>query len=154
LATLFEPAMRYAEQGYAVSPVIARQWAGQVPRLKDQPGFAEAFMPNGQAPKVGERFRFPAMAATLARIAETEGRAFYEGEIGAALVAHAARHGGALTADDLASHRADWVEPVALRYRTTDVLEMPPNTQGLAVQIALGILANFDLRSPDLSRAA
>ncbi len=149
LATLFAPAMRYAESGFAVTPVVARQWAGQTPRLKDQPGFADAFLPDGRPPRVGERFRMPAIARTLAAIAETEGRAFYEGAIAEALVAHAARHGGVLSMDDLAAHTADWVEPLALRYRSLDVLQPPPNGQGIAVQIALGLLSHFELRGVD-----
>jgi gamma-glutamyltranspeptidase/glutathione hydrolase len=147
LETLFEPAMRYARDGFAVSPRVARQWAAQVKRLAAQPGFAEAFLPDGRAPQAGERFRFPAIARSLELIARTEGRAFYEGEIAQAIVGHAKTHGGALSMDDLASHRADWVEPLRLSYRDTEVLELPPNGQGIAVQIALGILSHFDLGS-------
>ncbi len=146
LATLFAPAMRYAEMGFAVSPLVARQWAGQTPRLKDQPGFAEVFLPQGRPLRAGERFRLPAIARSLAAIAETEGRAFYEGAIGEALVAHATRHGGALTMQDLAAHSAEWVEPLAQRYRSLDVLQPPPNGQGIAVLIALGLLSHADLR--------
>ncbi|MGE4240514.1 gamma-glutamyltransferase family protein [Ramlibacter sp.] len=154
LDELFAPAMRYASEGFPVSPRIARQWAAQVPRLAKQPGFADAFLPGGSAPKVGERFRFPAVAKSLARIAQTEGRDFYEGGIAEAIVAHARAHGGALSMDDLASHRADWVEPTRLAYRDAEVLELPPNGQGVAVQIALGILRHFDLssRTPQATR--
>ena len=152
LATLFAPAVRYSEQGFTVSPIVARQWAAQLPRLKDQPGFAEFFLPQGRPPKAGERMRFPAMARTLRRIAETEGRAFYEGEIADAIAAHAAMHGGALTKEDLAAHTSDWVEPLTLAYRGVDVLELPPNGQGVSVQIALGVLSHFDL-GPDVPLA-
>jgi gamma-glutamyltranspeptidase/glutathione hydrolase len=145
LETLFAPAMRYASEGFAVSPRVARQWAAQAPRLAAQPGFKECFLPQGRPPRTGERFRFPAMARSLALIARTEGRAFYEGEIADAIVAHAKAHGGALALQDLADHRANWVEPVRLPYRGSEVLELPPNGQGISVQIALGILAHFDL---------
>jgi gamma-glutamyltranspeptidase/glutathione hydrolase len=154
LETLFAPAIRYAQDGYAVSPGIARQWAAQAPRLKSQPGFADTFMPQGRAPTAGERFRLPAAGRTLARIAATEGAAFYEGEIAEALAAHAARHGGALTMEDLAAHKVDWVEPLSLRYRQSEVMELPPNGQGIAVQIALGLLAHFDLRPDAVPLAA
>ena len=145
LRTLFEPAIRYAQEGFAVTPRVARQWASQAPQLAMQPGFAQTFMPGGRAPGPGERFRLPAAARSLALIASTEGRAFYEGEIADALVAHAKVHGGALSHEDLAQHRADWVEPLHLNYRDAQVLQMPPNGQGIAVQIALGILGHFDL---------
>ncbi|MEY2619651.1 MAG: hypothetical protein RL522_2653 [Pseudomonadota bacterium] len=145
LQVLFAPAIRYALEGFAVTPRVARQWASQAPQLAMQPGFAETFLPGGRAPRAGERFRMPAVARSLALIAQTEGRAFYQGEIADAIVAHAQAHGGALSHEDLAAHRADWVEPLRMDYRDAQVLQMPPNGQGIAVQIALGILAHFDL---------
>lgn len=145
LARLFAPAIAYARDGFAVSPIIARQWASQVVRLRSQPGFAQAFLPQGRAPLAGERFRHPAIARALELIAATEGQAFYSGEIAAALVAHAKAHGGALSMRDLETHQADWVDPLTQTYRGLDVLEPPPNNQGLAVLIALGVLDRFDL---------
>jgi gamma-glutamyltranspeptidase/glutathione hydrolase len=146
-ADLFEPAIRYAADGYMVSPTISRLWAGQVPQLKDVPGFAEHFMPRGRALEPGEKFTAPAHARTLGRIAETRGEAFYRGDLAQRMVEHARRHGGAMTADDLAAHAADWVEPLAHDYRGYTLHEIPPNTQGIAAQIALGILEGFDLGS-------
>ena len=70
-ADLFEPALEYAERGYMVTPTIARLWANQVPELKSQPGFKEAFMPRGRAPLPGEKFTFADQAATLRKIADT-----------------------------------------------------------------------------------
>jgi gamma-glutamyltranspeptidase / glutathione hydrolase len=145
-ADLFEPAIRYASDGYMVSPTIARLWAKQVPDLKDVPGFAEHFMPRGRAPGAGEKFTAPAHARTLKRIAETKGEAFYKGDLAEKMAAHARKHGGAMTAEDLAAHRSDWVEPLAHDYRGYTLHEIPPNTQGIAAQISLGILEGFDLR--------
>jgi gamma-glutamyltranspeptidase/glutathione hydrolase len=144
-ADLLEPAIRYASDGYLVSPTIARLWERQIPNLKDVPGFAEHFMPNGRAPEVGEKFAAPAHARTLKRIAETKGAAFYRGELAERMVAHSRKHGGAMTMDDLASHTADWVEPLAQDYRGYTLHELPPNGQGIAAQIALGILESFEL---------
>jgi len=144
-ADLFEPAIRYASDGYMVSPVIARLWAKQVPGLKEVPGFAEHFMPRGRAPEAGERFTAPAHARTLKRIAETRGEAFYRGELAERMAAHARTHGGAMTVADLAAHAADWVEPLAQDYRGYTLHEIPPNGQGIAAQIALGILEGFDM---------
>ena len=74
---LFEPAIKYGRDGFPVSPTIASQWAAQATLLKSQPGFAEAFLPDGRAPKAGERFILPDHAATLEKIAATNGAAFY-----------------------------------------------------------------------------
>jgi gamma-glutamyltranspeptidase/glutathione hydrolase len=144
-ADLFEPAIRYATDGYMVSPTISRLWSNQVPQLKDVPGFADHFMPRGRAPGAGEKFAAPAHAKTLKRIAETRGEAFYRGELAQRMAEHARGHGGAMTAEDLAAHTADWVEPLAHDYRGCTLHEIPPNTQGIAAQIALGILEGFDL---------
>jgi gamma-glutamyltranspeptidase/glutathione hydrolase len=144
-ADLFEPAIRYAADGYMVSPTISRLWANQVPLLKDIPGFAEHFMPRGRAPQAGEKFTAPAHAKTLRRIAETRGEAFYKGDLAQSMADHSRTHGGAMTVDDLAAHVADWVEPLPHDYRGHTLHEIPPNTQGIAAQIALGILEGFDL---------
>jgi len=144
-ADLFEPAIRYAADGFMVSPTISRLWAQQVPALRDVPGFAGHFLPRGRAPEAGEKFTAPAHAKTLRRIAETRGEAFYTGDLAQSMAAHSARHGGAMTAEDLAAHAADWVEPLAHDYRDYTLHEIPPNTQGIAAQIALGILEGFDL---------
>ena len=146
-ADLFEPAIKYAAGGYMVSPTIARLWEKQVPELKSLPGFAEAFMPKGRAPQPGETFMFPDQARTLQRIAETKGEAFYKGELAGKMVAHSKQYGGAMTLDDLASHRVDWVEPLAQDYRGYTLHEIPPNGQGIAALAALGMLANLDLAS-------
>src|SRR5215472_11001681 len=144
-ADLFEPAIRYAADGYLVSPTIARLWARQAPSLQDVPGFAEHFMPNGRTPEAGEKFVAPAHARTLKRIAETEGAAFYRGELAESMATHSRKHGGAMTVADLAAHTADWVEPLAKDYRGYALHEIPPNGQGIAAQMALGILESFDM---------
>ena len=146
-ADLFVPAITYARDGYAVSPIIADKWAKAVPILGAVPGFAEHFLPRGRAPAPGERFATPAMAATLETIAVTRGEAFYRGELAAKMVAHAHAHGGVHTLEDFAAHICDWVAPLALTYRGTTVHELPPNGQGIAALMALGILEHFDLSS-------
>ena len=145
--SLFEPAIEYANNGFPVSPVVAMQWASQVPRLRDQPGFAQAFVRNGRTPHAGEIFRFPEQADTLSEIASTRGESFYRGELAKRIAAFSSAFGGALDADDLAAHHADWVEPVGQDYRGYRVHEIPPNGQGIAALIGLGILEHFDLGS-------
>jgi gamma-glutamyltranspeptidase/glutathione hydrolase len=144
---LFEAAIGYGREGFLVSPTIAGQWAKQVPELKSQPGFAQAFMPDGRAPLPGERFRFPAHAAVLERIATTRGDAFYRGDLAEKLEAQARKDGGALRASDMAANRPDWVKPLEMGYRGYTLHEIPPNGQGIVALIALGILESFDLRS-------
>lgn len=145
--SLFEPAMDYARNGFPVSPVVASQWQAQIPRLKDQPGFAQAFARNGVAPRAGELFRFPEQADTLAQIAGSRGESFYRGALARHIADFSQACGGALDADDLAAHQPDWVEPVSQDYRGFRVHEIPPNGQGIAALIALGVLQHFDLAS-------
>jgi gamma-glutamyltranspeptidase/glutathione hydrolase len=144
-ADLFTPAIEYAAAGFLVSPTVARQWASQIERLADQPGFAQAFMPGGRSPHPGELFRFPAQAATLEEIARSAGKSFYRGRLAEKIATASRDQGGALTAEDLATHAADWVEPVSQAYRAVQLHEIPPNGQGIAALMALAILEHFDL---------
>lgn len=144
-ADLLEPAIEFAERGHAVAPIVARKWAAAVPDLRDQPGFAQAFLPHGRAPRTGERFVFTAAAETLRQIAREGERCFYEGALAEKIVGFSRACGGALSAEDLRDYRPDWVEPIRHSYRGYDVHEIPPNGQGIAALIALGILGHFDL---------
>jgi len=146
-ADLMEPAIEIAERGYLMPVVVQQKWDAATPLLQSLPGFAESFLPWGRAPNVGELFQFKAAAKGLRAIAETKGRAFYEGEIAEALVRFSKQHGGAMSLQDLASYRPEWVEPIAQNYRGYTLHEIPPNGQGIAALIALGILENFDIAS-------
>ncbi len=146
-ADLMVPAIEIAERGYAVPPVVAQKWAAAVPELKDQPGFAHTFMPNGRAPNVGERFVFKDVAQTLRKIGATKGRDLYEGDTAEKLVAFIRANGGAHTLDDFRSYRPDWVTPISKNYRGYTLHEIPPNGQGISALMALGILEHFDLGS-------
>jgi len=152
-AKLFEPAIEYAEHGFLVSPQIARQWAAQTPVLREQPGFAQAFLRDGRAPQAGERWRFPEQAATLRKIAESDGASFYKGELAAKIVEFAETTGGAIRGDDLAAHEATWVEPISQDFRGYTLHEIPPNGQGIAALIGLGILDRFDIESMGVDSA-
>ena len=144
---LMVPAIEIAERGYAVPPVVAQKWAAAVPELKDQPGFAHTFMPNGRAPNVGERCVFKDVAQTLRKIGATKGRDLYEGDTAEKLVAFIRANGGAHTLDDFRSYRPDWVTPISKNYRGYTLHEIPPNGQGISALMALGILEHFDLAS-------
>lgn len=153
-AQLMEPAIEIARRGHAIAPVVAHKWAAAVPELKDQPGFAQAFMPHGRAPRVGERFCLPGAATTLEMIGRTRGRAMYEGELAQKVVDYLRANGGAHTLEDFASYRPDWVEPLQKNYRGFTLHEIPPNGQGIAALMAVGILENFNLREMGLDTVA
>jgi gamma-glutamyltranspeptidase/glutathione hydrolase len=144
---LLQPAIEVAERGYAVPVIVQQKWANAaaLPELTTQPGFADTFMPHGRAPHVSEMFRMPDAAKTLRLIARTKGEAFYRGEVAAAAEAHARQHGGAMTAADFAAYAPEWVTPLAQDYRGYTLHEIPPNGQGIAALIALGILQRFDV---------
>ena len=139
-ARLLEPAIRYAEEGFLVSPVIAETWRRGAEELHLQPGFADCFMPNGDVPRAGQLFRNKALARSLRLIAETKGEAFYRGELAERVHAFAKQHGGAMTADDLAAHRNDWPGTIQQTFDDAELHEIPPNGQGIVALIALGIL--------------
>lgn len=146
-ADLLAPAIEIAERGYLVPVVVQQKWVAATPELQSQPGFAQSFLPWSRAPQVGELFRFPAAARGLKAIAATRGQALYGGEIAEAIEKFVAQHGGSLTAKDLAAYQPEWVEPIAQTYRGYTLHEIPPNGQGIAALIALGILSHFDLAS-------
>ena len=150
-AQLFDAAIHYARDGFQVGPISAYHW-GLACRGRDRfPEFARHFLP---APEPGARVRRPDLARSLAAIAESGGEAFYRGEL-AERIARAARdEGGALTLADLEAHRADWVEPIAQPYRDVVLHEIPPNGQGLAAQIALGILRHREPGTLDSAECA
>lgn len=147
---LLQPAIRYAEHGFPLSPMVARQWAAAADFFPEQ-GLAEiadwatVFAPGGRAPRAGERWGSPGHARGLRCLAERGLRDFYEGEVADAMAGYAAVTGGLLTVDDLAAHHAEWVDPINTRYRDHEVWEIPPNGQGIAALLALGIVARTDM---------
>lgn len=140
LTTLAQPAIEYARNGFPVSPLIGHLWQRGYNKLKAQPGFSACFAPQGRAPRVGEIFRNPAQANTLELIAKSNGEAFYRGELAQKIAAFAKEHGAHLTAEDLANHQVDWVALLSRDFAGGSVQELPPNGQGIATLIALGIL--------------
>jgi gamma-glutamyltranspeptidase/glutathione hydrolase len=144
---LFEPAIEYATKGFLVSPIIAENWKMAAGLYQGFPDFAAAFTRNGKVPKAGERFAFPALAHSLELIAETRGDTFYHGDLAKKIVAHAEQTGGSITLEDLESHKALWVKPISLNYKDVTVHELPPNGQGIAALMMLGIIKHLDLNS-------
>jgi gamma-glutamyltranspeptidase/glutathione hydrolase len=147
LARVLAPAIRYAEEGFPLSPVIASDWERGAGRFKDFPGFAEVFMPGGRAPREGELFRNPALARTLRLIAENGADAYYRGPIAEEIVRYSAAHGGFFALEDFAKHNSEWCEPVSVNYRGYDVWELPPPGQGLAALQLLNLIELFDVKA-------
>lgn len=143
--TLFEPAIAYARNGFLVSPITARSWQIQAKQFQKFSEFTQHFMPGGHAPQAGQLFKYPEQASTLELIASTHGQAFYRGELAEKIVADAKKHQALMTLDDLANHKADWVGTVWQDYKDVSLHEIPPNGQGLATLIALGILRHLDI---------
>jgi len=145
--TLFEPAIRYAREGFVVSPIIGKLWGMAAGVLHDQPGFAEHFLIDGRAPKAGERFTSMNAARTLESIAQTKGESFYRGHLAEQMAEHAALSSAVMTMDDLAANQPDWCGTISQQFDECSLHEIPPNGQGIAACMALGMLAHTDIRS-------
>jgi gamma-glutamyltranspeptidase/glutathione hydrolase len=144
-ADLMEPAIEIAERGYLMPVVVQQKWAAATDELKSEAGFAQAFLPWGRAPNVGELFQFKAAARGLRAIAESKGQSFYGGEMAQAIEKFAAANNGSIKASDFAAYKPEWVKPIGKNYRGYTLHEIPPNGQGISALIALGILDKFDL---------
>lgn len=147
LPELLTPAIEYAEMGHPVPPVIAGYWKAAERRFGEFDEFRQAFLPKGRAQLPGEVFRLPEQGETLRLIGESNGEAFYRGELAEKIARYSEATGGYVTYDDLSQHQAEWVEPISLKYRGFDIWEIPPNGQGIVALIALGILEGFDIAS-------
>jgi gamma-glutamyltranspeptidase/glutathione hydrolase len=147
---LFEPAIEYARDGFAVSPHVAHLWGLAGKRFGHNDEFRRGFLPGGRPPRAGETFRYPDQAATLERIALSRGEDFYRGELARRIAADARENGAALSESDLAEHRTEWVGTIAGRFgqggeSDVELHEIPPNGQGLAALLALGILRHLPI---------
>ncbi|MCK4350133.1 MAG: gamma-glutamyltransferase family protein, partial [Candidatus Krumholzibacteria bacterium] len=142
---ILEPAIKYSENGFPVTEVIAHYWELGGRRLKDEPNFAETYLPGGRAPKEGEIFKNPNLARTYGILVKKGRNAFYRGEIARTIDAFMQRTGGYLRLKDFEDHTSTWVEPVSTTYRGYDVWELPPSGQGIAALQMLNILEGFDI---------
>ncbi len=147
LSALLEPAIKYAEQGFPVTELIAFYMAAGARNLSKYEGFSEVYMPGGKTPAKGEIFRNPALASTYRKIATGGRNAFYKGDIARTIADYMKKQGGYLSYEDLATHTSTWVEPVSVNYRGYDIWELPPNGQGIAALQMLNILEQYDIAS-------
>ena len=144
---LLQPAIGYGREGFPVSEVIAYEMESNYEGLKDQPGFAATYMPQGRPPRKGEVFQNPDLANTYEKIAEGGRDVFYKGDIARTIDRYMKAHGGFLSYEDLSSHTSNFVNPISANYRGYEVWELPPNGQGTAALQILNILEGYDIAS-------
>ncbi|MCQ0972093.1 gamma-glutamyltransferase [Paracoccus sp. TK19116] len=149
LDRLMAPAVAFARDGYAMHQRVAFDWTAQVEKLGRDPHAAAVMLPGGTAPRAGSVHRQPALAATLERIGREGRDAFYLGSVAEDMVNRLKELGGSHTLDDFAEAEGEWVEPISTTYRGHELLECPPNGQGLVPLIMLNILSDYDLGSLD-----
>ncbi len=151
LKEVLAPAVRYAEEGYPAGPMLAKMWElstkfylQRTGRKQEFEEWFRTFTKDGESYHFGEIIRLENHAKTLRLIAETDGEAFYRGEIAEQFVRQSERDGGYFCMEDLTSYHPEWVEPISVNYRGYDVCEIPPNGQGITALMALNILKQFD----------
>jgi gamma-glutamyltranspeptidase/glutathione hydrolase len=140
LARLLEPAMALADEGFPVAEITSEEWHNQASLLRNDPGTAQTFLPNGLPVSFGEIFRNPELAWSYEQIAVNGSDAFYRGEIAQRLLAGLERRGSTMNAADLLEFRAQWVDPISATYRGWTVFELPPNGAGIAALMMLNIM--------------
>jgi gamma-glutamyltranspeptidase/glutathione hydrolase len=147
LSKVLQPAIAHARDGFGVHEIVADDWEDASRKLARDPAAAKTFLPEGRAPKAGELFKNPNLAKSLELIAKEGRDAFYKGAIAQAIAADMKSRDGLIDLQDLAAHKADWVEPISTNYRGYDVLEMPPSTQGFVTLEMLNLMEGFDVKA-------
>jgi gamma-glutamyltranspeptidase/glutathione hydrolase len=145
MSDLLAPAIFYAGTGFPVTDVISHGWAASAAKLAATETSAALYLPGGRAPRAGEIFRNPELAASLTLVAQKGAAGFYQGPTGDAILATSRRLGGTMTADDLREFTPEWVDPISTTYRGWTVWELPPNTQGIAALMMLNLMERFPL---------
>lgn len=155
LLETLEPAIRYAEEGFPLTPILGKYWEIAYHKFKNACNGSEfeawfnTFAPNGRAPQTGEIWRSPDHAKTLHAIGETNANAFYHGHLADEIDIFMQHHGGFLRKRDLANYKVEWVKPLSVNYKGYDVWEMPPNGQGMITLMALNIFSEMNLAVPN-----
>ena len=154
LAKCLEPAIKYAREGFAISPVVAKYWdialrSYSKNKGPEFPPFFDTFAPDGHSPRAGDIMTLPWHANTLEEIGETMAESFYKGNLANAIDAFSAKTGGFLRKSDLEEFQPTYVTPISTNYRGYDIWEMPPNGQGLVALMALNVLKGYDFAERD-----
>lgn len=146
-AQILQPAIDLADNGFAVAPLISAYWGSAAKGLSQHPDTALTYLPQGRAPRSGQVFQNPRLAATYRSLAAKGWDEFYQGDIARRIVQFSQENGGYFAAEDFVEHRNEWVQPISTNYRGFDVWQIPPNGQGLAVLQILNVLSQFDVRA-------
>ncbi|WP_407526005.1 gamma-glutamyltransferase [Methylobacterium oryzisoli] len=144
LGEVLQPAIALAEEGYAIAPRAAADWAKQEALLRADPDAARVFLPGGRLPQAGEVHRQPELGATLRAIAEAGPEAFYAGPIAEDIVGKLRSLGGSHTLADFAAAQGCYRTPIRTSFRGHDVYECPPGGQGVVALMILNILSGFE----------
>ena len=144
-AALVAPAIRLAEEGFAVHPYFARNIEDREALLATDPAAAALFLPQGKPLAAGALFVQPALAKTLRRLAEEGAQSFYEGALAQEMASASLEQGGLLAAADFAAHRTLWQDPVSAPFFGHDVWTMPPNSYGPTLLFQLLALEQADI---------
>ena len=142
-------AIQTAQNGFPVTEWVAMYWAQGADYLRGEDSAAKLYLPQDRPPKAGEPFRNSDLAWSLQQIAAHGSDAFYKGEISHRILDEIKRHGGVMTAQDLADFSSEWVEPISTTYRDWTVYEMPPNGQGIAALEMLNLMETLPLGQKD-----
>jgi len=142
---ILAPAIRYAEEGFPVTELVAQLWPASERMLRSNANAAQVFLPHGRPPKTGELFKNPQLAWSLKQIAEQGRDAYYRGEIARRIIDCVRGQGGLMSPEDLSEFSSEWVETISTEYRRWRVHEIPPNGQGIAALIMLNIMEQFPL---------
>jgi gamma-glutamyltranspeptidase/glutathione hydrolase len=145
LSDVLQPAIAIADEGFPVTEWTSRLWNSSATLLRRDPAAAQTYLPGNQAPKVGQIFRNPDLAASLRALAAGGRDVFYKGALAQKIVAESTAQGGVMTLDDLAEYSAEWVTPLSTTYRGWNVYELPPNGQGIAALEMLNLMETFPL---------
>jgi gamma-glutamyltranspeptidase/glutathione hydrolase len=146
LSEALAPAIRIAEEGFPVTPIIAEDWANQVGKLQRDEGARATFLIDGErSPRAGEWFRNPDLAASFREVASSGPAALYGGPLGRRIVDGLQELGGFVTIEDLERHRVEWVEPISAPFRGYRMYQLPPPNQGIAALQMLRMLDGYDL---------
>ena len=142
---LVRPAVAAAREGFPVSRELALMLHYARGLFAKHPAMADAFYRNGEPPAFGAIYRQPELADVIEAIGMHGRSAFYEGKVAERIAEGVQRAGGSMTAEDLASHSADVLEPLSVDYRGHTVYETPPNSQGLILLEELNLIEGYDL---------
>ena len=153
LAKALAPAIKYAEEGYPVTPIISRDWTDAEQVLELDSSAKATYMPGGHAPAPGEWFKNPDYARTLREVASGGIKVMYGGALGERIVKRVQELGGFLTLDDLEANKPTWETPISIVFKGYRIWELPPNNQGIATLEMLKILEPYDLKAMGLNSA-